>query len=214
MSATSVPNTRITRLADRARYDRETAYAILDAGLVAHLAVVVDGAPVVLPFACARAGDQLVLHGSTRAGVLSAIAGGAPVSVAVTLIDGLVVARSAFHSSMNYRSVVVHGSARVVDDAAEKVRLLEALADHLTPGRRAVIRPMNDGELRATQVLTIALETFSAKIRTGGPIDAPEDLDPNLWAGVFPLAAVFGTPQPDATTRPQLAPPELRAAGD
>ena len=212
MSATSGPNTRITRLADRASYDRETAYAILDAALVAHLAVVVDGAPVVMPYVCARAGDELVLHGSTRAGVLSAIASGAPVSVAVTHIDGLVLARSAFHSSMNYRSVVIHGHARPIDDAVEKTRLLDRLADHLTPGRRAVTRAMSEGELQATQVLAIALDAFSAKIRTGGPIEPPEDRDPNVWAGVIPLALTFGPAQADPTTPADLAPPEARPA--
>jgi len=210
----SRPNTRITRLADRASYDRETAYAILDAALIAHLAVVVDGAPVVMPYVCARAGDELVLHGSTRAGILSAIAQGAPVSVAVTHVDGLVLARSAFHSSMNYRSVVIHGRARAVDDLAEKAQLLEAIADHLTPGRRAVTRGMSDGELQATQVLAIALDTFSAKIRTGGPIEPPEDRDPNVWAGVIPLALTFGPAEADPTTPAHLAPPERRPAND
>ncbi|GAC1575671.1 MAG: pyridoxamine 5'-phosphate oxidase family protein [Candidatus Elarobacter sp.] len=213
MTASNAPNTRITRLADRARYDREAADAILDAAYVAHVAVAIDGAPVVMPYACARVGDELVLHGSSRAGILTTIANGVPLSAAVTHVDGLVVARSAFHSSMNYRSVVVHGRARVVDDPAEKIRLLDALVDHLTPGRRAAIRPMSEGELQATQVVAIPIDTFSAKIRTGGPKDAPEDLDPAVWAGVVPMTVAFGAAQPDAVTGAHLPAPEFPAKG-
>lgn len=203
-------STTIRRLADRARYDRETLDAILDDAYVAHVGVVVDGAPVVLPFACARAGDELVLHGSTRAGTLSLIADGTPVCATVTHIDGLVLARSGFHSSMNYRSVAIHGVARAVTERDEKTRLLDAVMDHLLPGRRAAIRSMNDGELEAVAVVAIPLTTFSAKVRTGGPKDAPEDLAATeIWGGVIPLHTTFGEPIPDAATAPGVAPPSV-----
>lgn len=182
-------------------------HAILDEAYVAHVGVVVDGIPVVIPFACARAGDELVLHGSTRAGTLSAVASGVPVCATVTLLDGLVFARSAFHSSMNYRSVVVQGLARVVDDPREKARLLDALVDHLMPGRRAHVREPTAGELEATQLVAIRLDAVSAKIRTGGPNDAPEDLLPEIWGGVVPMRSSFGEPQPDAITAPGVPPP-------
>ena len=203
-------STTIRRLADRARYDRETLDAILDDAYVAHVGVVVDGAPVVLPFACARAGDELVLHGSTRAGTLSLIADGTPVCATVTHIDGLVLARSGFHSSMNYRSVAIHGVARAVTERDEKIRLLDAVMDHLLPGRRAAIRSMNDGELEAVAVVAIPLTTFSAKVRTGGPKDAPEDLAATeIRGGVIPLPPPFGEPIPDAATAPGVTPPSV-----
>ena len=206
----AVPNTRVRRLAERARYDEETVHAILDEAYVAHVGAVVDGLPVVIPYACARAGDELVLHGSTKAGILSAIASGQPICATVTHLDGVVVARSAFHCSMNYRSVVVHGVARVVDDPEEKTRLLDAFVDRLIPGRRAHMRAMSPGELEATHVVALALDAVSAKIRSGGPKDAPEDLRGDLWGGVIPLALVGGTPQPDDTTQAGIAPPALR----
>jgi uncharacterized protein len=203
------PNARVRRLAERARYDAATVHAILDEAYVAHVGVVVAGAPVVMPYACARAGDELVLHGSTRAGILSAVASGTPVCATVTHLDGLVLARSAFHSSMNYRSVVIHGTARVVDERDEKVRLLDALVDHLLPGRRAELRPMSDGELEATQVVAVRIGAASAKIRTGPPKDAPEDVLPELWGGVIPLALAFGEPEPDAITGVSASVPAL-----
>ncbi len=206
----AVPNTRVRRLAERARYDEETVHAVLDEAYVAHVGAVVDGLPVVIPYACARVGDELVLHGSTKAGILSAIASGEPICATVTHLDGIVVARSAFHCSMNYRSVVVHGAARVVDDPDEKVRLLDAFVDRLIPNRRAQMRAMSPGELEATNVVALALGTVSAKIRSGGPKDAPEDLCGDLWGGVIPLALVGGTPQPDDTTQAGVAPPALR----
>jgi uncharacterized protein len=206
----AVPNTRVRRLAERARYDDETVRAILDEAYVAHVAVIVDGLPVVIPYACARVGDELMLHGSTKAGILSAIASGQPVCATVTHLDGIVVARSAFHCSMNYRSVVVHGVARVVDDPDEKTRLLDAFVDRLIPGRRAHMRATSPGELEATHVVALALDAVSAKVRDGGPKDAPEDLRGDLWGGVIPLALVAGRPQPDDTTDAGIAPPALR----
>jgi len=203
------PNTRVRRLAERARYDAETVHAILDEAYVAHVGIVVDGAPVVIPYACARVGDELVLHGSTRAGTLSAVATGVPVCATVTILDGLVFARSAFHSSMNYRSVVVQGAARVVGDPREKARFLDALVDHLMPGRRAQLREPTEGELEATQVVAIRLDAVSAKIRTGGPKDAPEDLLPAIWGGVVPMRLTFGEPERDGITDPRVPSPAL-----
>jgi len=197
-------NTRVRRLAERARYDAATVHAILDEAYVAHVGVAVDGAPVVIPYACARVGDELVLHGSTRAGTLSAVATGVSLCATITILDGLVFARSAFHSSMNYRSVVVQGAARVVDDPQEKARLLDALVDHLMPGRRANLREPTEGELEATQVVAIRLDAVSAKIRTGGPKDPPEDVLPHVWGGVVPMRTTFGEPEADAVTAPGI----------
>jgi uncharacterized protein len=208
-TAPARPNTRVRRLAERASYDAATVHAILDEAYVAHVGVVVDGLPVVIPYACARAGDELLLHGSTRAGTLSTIADGTPVCATVTHLDGLVLARSAFHSSMNYRSVVLQGTARVVDDPDEKVRMLDVLVDHLLPGRRAQLRASTQGELDATHVVAIRIDAVSAKIRTGPPKDAPEDVDPELWGGVIPFALGFGEPQPDASTAGGVAAPAL-----
>ena len=208
----TAPNTSVRRLAERARHDRDGVDAILDAAYVAHVGVVVDGAPVVIPYACARVGDELVLHGSTKAGILSSAASGARVCATVTHIDGLVLARSAFHSSMNYRSAVVHGTARVVDDPAEKVRLLDALVDRLLPGRRAGICGMTQGELDATQVVALALDHVSAKVRTGGPTEPPEDRDASVWGGIIPLALTPGTPQPDDVTAAGVVPPNVPSA--
>jgi uncharacterized protein len=193
-------NTVVSRYPDRARYDRDTLNAILDCAYVAHVGVVLDGAPVVIPYACARIGDELVLHGSRSAGVLSAIASGVPVCATVTHLDGLVLARSAFHSSMNYRSAVVHGVARVVDDRDEKRRCLDAFVDRVLPGRRAALRAMTDGELEATQVVAIPLDAGSAKVRTGGPKEPPGDQRADVWGGVIPLAVVAGVPEPDGAT--------------
>ena len=208
MSST-VPNLRVRRLAERARYDRENVDAILDAAYVAHVGAVVDGAPVVMPYACARVDDELVLHGSVKAGILSGLADGTPVCATVTHVDGLVLARSAFHSSMNYRSAVVHGNARVVADLDEKIRLLDALVDRLLPGRRAGIRGMTRGELDATRVVTIALDRVSAKVRTGPPTEPPEDQQPDVWGGVIPLALAHGAPHADGVTAAGVAPPAL-----
>jgi nitroimidazol reductase NimA-like FMN-containing flavoprotein (pyridoxamine 5'-phosphate oxidase superfamily) len=208
---TARPNISVRRLAERARYDRENVHAILDDAYVAHVGAVVDGYPVVMPYACARVGDELVLHGSVKAGILSALTNGDPVCATVTHVDGLVLARSAFHSSMNYRSAVVHGTARVVTDADEKIRLLDALVDTLLPGRRAGIRAMTQGELDATQVVALALDRVSAKIRTGPPIEPHEDRDAAVWGGVIPLSLAPGTPQADDVTAVDVAPPLMSA---
>ena len=191
------PRTTPTRHAERVGYDRAAAHAVLDEAVVAHVGFVVDGRPVVLPQLHARVGDVLYLHGSTGArALLAAKDGGLDVCVTVTLVDGLVLARSAFSHSINYRSVVVHGTATAVDDAEEKAAALEALVDAVVPGRPAGVRGPSRKELAATTVLRLLLEEVSVKVRTGPPKDDAEDLGLPYWAGVLPLATVPGTPVP------------------
>ncbi|MCA1690170.1 MAG: pyridoxamine 5'-phosphate oxidase family protein [Actinobacteria bacterium] len=191
----ATPRTRVHRHSERARSDREGLYAVLDAGLVAHVGFVVDGAPAVLPMGYARDGDRVLLHGSSRNRMLGALAGGAEVCVAVTLLDGLVLAGSAFTHSMNYRSVVVYGRGQEVTDPGEKARALELFVDFVVPGRSAELRPSNRKELAATLVVALPLEEASVKARAGGPI-GPED--PGPWTGVIPLRLVRGDPVPAA----------------
>jgi uncharacterized protein len=191
------PRTTPTRHADRVSYDRATAHAVLDEAVMAHVGFVVDGRPVVLPQLHARVDDVLYLHGSTGArALLAARDGGLEVCVTVTLLDGLVLARSAFHHSINYRSVVVHGTATVVEDPDEKRAALEFLVDAVAPGRPEGTRGPNRRELASTTVLRLPLEEVSVKVRTGPPVDEPEDLDLPHWAGVLPLATVPGAPVP------------------
>ena len=189
-----------TRARQRATYDQETVHAILDEGYVCHLGFVRDGSPVVLPTLYGRVGDRLYLHGSTGSRPLR-MAGSAPdpgldVCVTVTHVDGLVLARSAFHHSINYRCVVVHGTAHQVTDPEEKTSALDALVDHVVPGRAADSRPGNAKELAATSVIRLDLREVSAKIRAGGPDDEPEDLALPYWSGVLPVAPVYGAPIP------------------
>jgi uncharacterized protein len=189
--------TRVRRLADRGHYDAATIHAILDEALICHVGFVVDGAPVVIPTIHWREGDTLYFHGSAASRMLRSLKNGVPACVTVTLLDGLVLARSAFHHSMNYRSVVVFGTAREVSDEAEKIRALDALVEHVVRGRSADVRPANAKELRQTLVLALPLEEASAKIRTGGPVDDEEDYALPVWAGVLPLALVPGEPVVD-----------------
>ena len=199
------PRTTPTRYRDRAHYDRDTVHAILDEALVCHLGYVNDGRPVVLPTTHARLGETLYLHGSTGGGpVLAAKAAplGLPVCVTATLVDGLVLARAAMHHSVNYRSVVVLGNARVVDDEEEKLRALCCLLDHIRPGRAADCRTPNPRELAATGMLALDLVEVSAKVRAGGPVDDPEDVELPHWAGVVPLRLTPGTPVPASDLQP------------
>ncbi|MFD5163897.1 pyridoxamine 5'-phosphate oxidase family protein [Streptomyces hawaiiensis] len=194
-----------TRSPDRASYDRDLVHAILDEAYVCHLGFVRDGAPVVLPTLYARVGERLYVHGSTGSRPLRAAGQSDPglaVCVTVTHVDGLVLARSAFHHSINYRSVVVHGVAHDVTDPEEKRQALDALVDHVVPGRSADSRPADKKELAATAVLRLDLDEVSAKLRTGGVNDEPEDLALPHWAGVVPVGRTYGTPIPD----PGLAP--------
>ena len=203
------PRTTPTRYRERAHYDREIVHRILDEALICHLGYVSAGSPVVLPTTHARLGETLYLHGSTGSGpMLAAKAGsGLPVCVTATLVDALVLARSALHHSLAYRSVVVVGEARLVEDPAEKLRALHSLLDHIASGRAADCRPPNARELAATAVLALDLVEVSAKMRTGGPADEPEDCTLPHWAGVVPLSLTAGTPVPADDLDPAIAVP-------
>jgi uncharacterized protein len=187
-----------TRYRERAHYDRETVHRILDEALICHLGYISAGKPVVLPTTHARLGETLYLHGSTGSGpMLAAKEGsGLPVCVTATLVDALVLARSALHHSLAYRSVVVVGDARLVEDPAEKQRALHCVLDHIASGRAADCRTPNARELAATAVLALDLVEVSAKVRTGGPVDEPEDCILPHWAGVVPLSLTAGPPVP------------------
>jgi uncharacterized protein len=195
------PLTTLRRVPSRGSYDRAAVHAILDEGLVAMVGFVADGHPFVIPMAYGRLGDQLILHGARASRVLRGGAAAERVCVTVTLVDGIVLARSAFHHSMNYRSVVVLGQPRELTLREEKLAALAAVVDHVLPGRAAQARPPDDKELGATRVLTLAIEEASAKIRTGGPLDDEADLAHPCWAGHVPLALTAGTPIP-ANDRP------------
>lgn len=198
MTSASSARSTVRRKRDRADYRPATVEAILDEALVCHLGVVRDGAPVVIPSLHARVGRTLYLHGAAgNAALRTAAAEGAEVCATVTLLDGLVLARSAFHHSANYRSVVVFGAARAVSDDQEKRAALDALVEHVAPGRSAGTRAPTDEELRATLVVALPLDEASAKVRTGPPIDEPEDHALGHWAGVLPLTVVPGEAEPD-----------------
>lgn len=216
-TATYPPTERTvpTRSADRAAYDKDLVHAILDEGYVCHLGFVRDGAPVVLPTLYGRIGEVLYVHGSTGSRPLRAAGradAGLPVCLTVTHVDALVLARSAFHHSVNYRSVVVHGLAHDVTDPEEKRQALDALVDHVVPGRAADSRPADRKELAATAVLRLELSEVSAKLRTGGVNDEPEDLGLPHWAGVVPLRKGYGTPLADPGLAPGTALPGYLAA--
>jgi nitroimidazol reductase NimA-like FMN-containing flavoprotein (pyridoxamine 5'-phosphate oxidase superfamily) len=191
--------TTVRRLPDRGVYDRDTIYAILDEALICHVGFVVDGQPFVIPTIHWRDGDTLYVHGSAASRMLRALRGGVDACVTVTILDGLVLARSAFNHSMNYRSVVVLGKAREVSDRDEKLRALDRLVNHITPERAAEVRPPNESELRQTIVLALPLSEASAKVRSGPPIDEEEDYALGVWAGVVPISMVKGEPIRDVT---------------
>src|SRR6266571_9047553 len=199
--------TSLRRLRERGRSDRADLYAVLDAGLICHLGVIIDGSPVVLPTGSGRADDTLYLHGSSANRSLLA-ADGHDVCVTVTHLDGMVCARSIFHHSMNYRSAVVFGTARLVRDDAEKLAALRAVTEQLVPGRWEHSRPPGRKELAATAVLALPLDEASVKVRTGPAKDEPEDYQLDFWAGVIPVAISFGPPEPDAAVRPGLDVPD------
>ncbi|MET8945940.1 pyridoxamine 5'-phosphate oxidase family protein [Streptomyces sp. NPDC004542] len=204
-----------TRAAQKASYDKDLVHAILDEGYVCHLGFVRDGAPVVLPTLYGRVGERLYVHGSTGSRPLRMTGQadpGLPVCLTVTHVDGLVLARSAFHHSVNYRSVVVHGTAYEVTDPEEKRLALDALVDHVVPGRAADSRPADKKELAATAVIRLDLDEVSAKLRTGGVNDEPEDLALPHWAGVVPLRKGYGTPLPEADLAPGTPLPDYLAA--
>jgi hypothetical protein len=196
MELSSTPRTTLRRLRERGRSDRADLYAVLDAGLVCHLGVVSDGAPVVLPTAYGRDGDTLYLHGSSANGAF-ATGTGQRVCVTVTHMDGLVCARSVFHHSVNYRSAVIFGTPELLTDEEERIRGLQVVTDHLIPGRWAAARKPTKKEMAGTSVLSLPLDEASVKIRTGGPSDDDEDYYLDVWAGVLPMTMTFGEPEPD-----------------
>lgn len=193
--------TTLKRAHERGSYDRATIHAILDEALICHVAFLHDGAPAVIPTACWREGDVLYIHGSSASRAIRALDAGSAACIAVTLTDGLVLARSGFHSSINYRSVVVYGRARKVADDAAKLSRLKAFMGKVAPGRWDELRPPNAQEMKATTVLAFDLDEVSAKVRDGGVVDEPEDMDDPVWAGIVPVRPVYGEPEPD----PQLA---------
>jgi uncharacterized protein len=194
--------TRVRRLPERALYDRATVHAILDEGFICHVGFVVDGQPYVIPTGYARVGETLYLHGST--GSRLGLRADMDVCVTVTLLDGLVLARSAFHHSMNYRSVMAIGRTRPVRDPQEKEAVLRSLVEHIVPGRSDAIRGGHRRELAATAVLALDLDEVSAKVRTGPPKDDDPDYDLPIWAGVIPLALTAGDPEPDPRLDPSV----------
>ena len=201
------PRTRVKRLAERGRYDRTTIDSILDEALVCHLAWIQDGSPRVIPTIHARDGDTLYVHGSQASRTLRALRAGAEVCVEVTILDGLVLARSAFHSSMNYRSVIVYGRAAEITDHDEKWRAQKVLVDHVVPGRSEHVRMPDESELRQTMILALPLDEASAKVRTGPAKDDDEDYDLPIWAGVLPLTLTPGEIDPDPRLLEGLEPP-------
>lgn len=209
--ASPTPRVRVRRLHERGRYDREAIDGVLDAGLVAHLGFVSEGQPFVIPTLQARVGDEVYVHGSAASRTLRALRGGIPACLTVTLLDGIVLARSVFEHSMNYRSVVVLGLATPVDDSEEKLVALEAFTEKLLPGRWAEARSPTAKELRATSVMRLPLDEASAKIRDGGPDDGDSpDAQLDVWAGHLPLVVQALTPVPDPSLRPGIpVPPGL-----
>lgn len=216
---TATQRSQIRRLPQRGQYERQVVYQILDEGLVCHLGFVVDGQPFVIPTAYGRVDDRLYIHGSPASRMLRTLQGGVEVCVTVTLLDGLVLARSAFHHSMNYRSVVVFGTAAIVEGADEKLAALQAFTEHIVPGRWAEVRLPTRQEVAGTLVLVLPLTEASAKVRTGPPVDDEADYKLPVWAGEIPLRLTAGTPIDDPRLIVGIEPPSYvrnytRAKGD
>jgi len=203
---TPTARTQVKRLAKRGVYDKAQVHAILDEGFLCHVGFAVDGQPYVIPTGYARVGEILYVHGSAASRMLRALDTGVDVCLTVTLVDGFVLARAAFHHSMNYRSVVVLGRARLVTDREEKLRALESFTNHILPGRWDEVRQPTDNELKSTSVLALPLNEVSAKVRTGAPIDDEEDYALPIWAGVVPIRTSVSEPQSDARVLPGLTP--------
>lgn len=203
--------TELRRLPKRGFHDAETIHAILDAGFLAHVGFQVDGQPFVIPTLYGRDGEKLYLHGSAASRMLGELAQGVAACVTVTLVDGLVLARSAFHHSMNYRSVVAFGTARTIEDETQKRNALRVVSEHLIRGRWDEVREPNAKELKATSVLEFQIEEASAKVRQGPPLDDEEDYSLSMWAGVLPLKLRTGTPIADSRLAPGAALPRYLA---
>ena len=198
---------RLRRKRERGSYERETIEAILDEGLIAHLGIVEDGRPCVIPTLHARDGDIVYCHGSSASRTLRTLGAGLPVCLTVSLIDGLVLARSAMHHSANYRSAVLLGAARFVEDPAERLHAFQTIVERIVPGRWPDVRPPTENESKATAVLALPIEEASAKVRAGGPLDDEEDYALPAWAGVIPLTMRAGEPQPDERLAPGIPVP-------
>lgn len=194
MTFNPTERTKLKRLPKRGSFDRDTVYGILDEGFICHVGFAPEGQPIVIPTGYARADDTLYIHGSAASRMLRTLSTGLDVCVTVTIVDGLVLARSAFHHSMNYRSVVIFGRASLVEDPEEKMAALLALSEHIIRGRWAEVREPTEQEMKATTVLSLPLVEASAKIRTGPPLDDEEDYAMDVWAGVIPLRLVAGEP--------------------
>lgn len=205
---TPTERTQIKRLPKRGAYDHETVYSILDEAFLCHVGFVVDGQPYVIPTGYGREDNKLYIHGSAASRMLRTLTEGVQVCITITLIDGLVLARSAFHHSMNYRSVVILGTARLVEDPIEKRKALQAFTEHVLRGRWNDVRKPSDGELKATTVLSLALEEVSAKIRSGPPVDDDADYGLPIWAGVLPLHLKPSEPITDPRSLPEIESPE------
>jgi nitroimidazol reductase NimA-like FMN-containing flavoprotein (pyridoxamine 5'-phosphate oxidase superfamily) len=205
------PRIAVKRLPKRASYDPAVIHAILDEGMVGHVGFEMDAQVYVIPMAYARMEDRLVFHGAKKSRIMRALGAGRDVCVTVTLLDGLVLARSAFHHSMNYRSVCVFGRARRVTGAKARDAAFDALVEHLVPGRSADARRPNPKELTATELVAVPLEEASAKIRTGPPLDDAEDLQLPVWAGVLPARITWGPPLPHAGGAMMAVPPYVEA---
>jgi nitroimidazol reductase NimA-like FMN-containing flavoprotein (pyridoxamine 5'-phosphate oxidase superfamily) len=208
MTFPQTDRTKLKRLPKRGHFDRETVYSILDEGFICHVGFAVDGQPFVIPTGYARVDDKLYLHGSQASRMLRNLAEGIDACVTVTIVDGLVLARSAFHHSMNYRSVLVFGRATLVEDAPEKYAALLALSEHIVPGRWADVREPTKQEMKLTIVLRLPLAEASAKIRTGPPLDDEVDYALPMWAGVVPLKLVAGQPVKDPRLPDEIPVPD------
>ncbi len=213
--AASLPKYAKIRQMKRGGYDRDLVNGILDAGLVAHCGFIHEDRPMVIPMAYARVGDKIYIHGASSTRIVQNNSEGVPASLTVTLVDGIVVARSAFHHSMNYRCAIVHGTARLVEDREEQITALAAITDHLLPGRWDECREMTAKEHKATGVLVLEIEHASTKIRTGGPVDDEEDMGTTIWAGTVPVVTALGQPMtapdvPQETPVPASVPSSRR----
>ena len=206
-SLKKTPRSRLKRRPGRGSFEREAVNAVLDAGLICHVGYVIDGAPLVTPTLHWRMGDKVFWHGSAASRALRTQAAGGDVCLTVTLLDGLVMARSAFHHSVNYRSAMLFGRAHKLEDRGEQMVAMEGLLDRVAPGRWQDARPPTDKELKATLILWMAIEEGAAKVRSGPPIDDAEDMSIPCWAGVVPVAPTLGKPVPDPLMKAGVAPP-------
>jgi len=204
---------RVNRSAKRGAYDKKAVHAIIDEARICHVGFLEGGRPFVIPTLHAREGGEIYLHGSKESRLMQYAASGEPICITCTLVDGLVLARSAFNHSANYRSAVVFGTGKPVEDAGEKMRVLERFTDKIVPGRWADLRATTDKEVAATSVVSIVIESASAKIREGGPIDFDEDMDEDVWAGVVPIREQLGTPEPDGGLNVDIPIPDYLQSG-